>query len=625
MAHAQLAPLPDESLTDGADLNGVDSIQSTVDSIQSTNVPRIIVLKNGNHFFAVAVREADKLAIHTGDGSRIVIPVTGIDFYCDSLVEAYWMRAARTRATDVDGQIGLFRWCLKNELPEFASLQLQLLSETDVPIDQIGVFQRQLSVAVDARDGNYGHVKDDLPQERSQPDRFDGGDRNQIELAAGQALAPIELFEFYPLPEIAPANHVYDAPNGIVSQTLVEEAGNEFDIRPLPPIYQPVVPAQYADTGANQFLDGTMPQRDNATMVASRSGQPLIPRLPLTTNTNNSTDGTPTALSPPNDVESNESASKSGSVAQVAFQEDVEQEDVGQDPSASSSAPREPTRNSGPTNEEMEQLTRSLPQGTVGFYKRKIEPVLVRSCFTAGCHNQEAEHMPLQRMSRSGTIPRRLSQENLYSVIRYTDANEPLFSSLLSHAETPHGGVGENDAKTELDRFLDRDSVQFKNLATWLIAISNNPAGPHELPLPEGYEVPENVAVFDSGNVQLPPGPTDSASTQLNHQTIIEQSPMDAVRSFDDEFGNGIGLMNGITMPEVTAQPGSNSLSVPQLNVAPLGAERLDSFSRNSATTADRPVLDPALDPLALPIDPQPEVEIADPHCADIFNSQIEQ
>ena len=131
-----------------------------------------------------------------------------------------------------------------------------------------------------------------------------------------------------------------------------------------------------------------------------------------------------------------------------------------------------PTRRT-PTDRELDELTDSLPKNAVAMFKRKIEPLMARSCFAAGCHNSETK-MPVMRLSEMRVMPRRMSQRNMHSALSYADPYSPLQSEFLKMAATPHGGS--KTAPVELR------SEPFNRMAQWLIAASSAPLQLHKMP-----------------------------------------------------------------------------------------------------------------------------------------------
>ena len=125
---------------------------------------------------------------------------------------------------------------------------------------------------------------------------------------------------------------------------------------------------------------------------------------------------------------------------------------------------------------QIEAAAESLPKTSVGIFKRKIEPMLVRNCYR--CHANEAtDVMPLMRLGKNQVIPKRFSQRNLFSVLKYTDLNAPLASRIFAAAVSPHADLAKP--------ILKKDSVQYINLGNWLIQIS---ARPNELHVAPNFE-----------------------------------------------------------------------------------------------------------------------------------------
>ena len=126
-----------------------------------------------------------------------------------------------------------------------------------------------------------------------------------------------------------------------------------------------------------------------------------------------------------------------------------------------------------PTPKQLDAMTDSLPGNAVAMFKRKIEPLLTRSCFAAGCHNPDSK-MPVMRLSAMRVMPRQMSQRNMHGALQFSNAYQPLESPLLKMSVTPHGGSQEPPLKLR--------SEPFNRLAQWLIAVSNSPMQLHKMP-----------------------------------------------------------------------------------------------------------------------------------------------
>ena len=121
-----------------------------------------------------------------------------------------------------------------------------------------------------------------------------------------------------------------------------------------------------------------------------------------------------------------------------------------------------------PTRSELIEAANSLTPESIRFYKRKIEPLLVRSCYTAECHSSSSNNeFLLQRVSANSMVPKSMSQFNLYHVLQEIDRTRPFKSPLFVAATEAHA----DDPKP----ILRRGSKQFENLRQWLVLISSNP------------------------------------------------------------------------------------------------------------------------------------------------------
>lgn len=124
--------------------------------------------------------------------------------------------------------------------------------------------------------------------------------------------------------------------------------------------------------------------------------------------------------------------------------------------------------------ERLEQATDSIHGEAVVMFKRKVEPMLINSCYTAKCHSNDSMPLPLATLSKSQRIPKRMSQRNLYNVLKFTDFDRPMESKLLAAAALPHAGNPEPIIKL--------NSPQFQTLRVWLIGISSKPFLYHSVP-----------------------------------------------------------------------------------------------------------------------------------------------
>jgi len=124
---------------------------------------------------------------------------------------------------------------------------------------------------------------------------------------------------------------------------------------------------------------------------------------------------------------------------------------------------------SGPTNEELDRLIRSLARGTVEAFTQSVQPVLMNHCATAACHGPQSDTgLRLFRVQVGKTASRRVTQRNLYSVLSYVDRDNPTASTLLTLPSGPHG-----TAKHAV--FNEHQAAQYKRLVDWTCQLTKQP------------------------------------------------------------------------------------------------------------------------------------------------------
>ncbi len=123
----------------------------------------------------------------------------------------------------------------------------------------------------------------------------------------------------------------------------------------------------------------------------------------------------------------------------------------------------------GPSNDELDRMVRGLPQKAVETFTQSVQPVLLNDCTGSGCHGSQWEGgMKLSRVAAGRPATRRITQRNLYSVLKYVDRDNPSASRLLSAATRPHGSV-------EHAIFGEHQASQYRRLAEWVGLVAEQP------------------------------------------------------------------------------------------------------------------------------------------------------
>ncbi|HLA84776.1 MAG TPA: hypothetical protein VJL29_08280 [Thermoguttaceae bacterium] len=136
-----------------------------------------------------------------------------------------------------------------------------------------------------------------------------------------------------------------------------------------------------------------------------------------------------------------------------------------------------------PSDEALDAMIRGMTPGVVEMFTSGVQPLLLSSCATGGCHGpRSAERLRLLR-GRTGYPPsRRATQRNLHAVLACIDRQRPENSPLLVEAIRAHG-TSKGPALGNLDQ------AKYRLIVQWVYRVagtrrpettgpSNVPAGP---------------------------------------------------------------------------------------------------------------------------------------------------
>lgn len=115
-----------------------------------------------------------------------------------------------------------------------------------------------------------------------------------------------------------------------------------------------------------------------------------------------------------------------------------------------------------------------LPSGVVERFTRKVQPLLVNNCTTAGCHHPGGKQsFVLDRSLLHGMANRRSTTHNLSAVLALVDRERPQESRLLTIPRRDHGGM-------DHPIFGPRQSAQLQQLAEWVAMVTKSTAATNE-------------------------------------------------------------------------------------------------------------------------------------------------
>jgi hypothetical protein len=120
--------------------------------------------------------------------------------------------------------------------------------------------------------------------------------------------------------------------------------------------------------------------------------------------------------------------------------------------------------------DELERLVHSLSANSVETYTKRIQPMLMHSCATAGCHGPSpGSAYVLARPAVDRSLPQRLTQRNLFNTLEWIDRDNPTESKLLAAARQSHGATAANSGTTAGNAgSAVLDPVKYQELQAWV-------------------------------------------------------------------------------------------------------------------------------------------------------------
>jgi len=126
------------------------------------------------------------------------------------------------------------------------------------------------------------------------------------------------------------------------------------------------------------------------------------------------------------------------------------------------------------TNADLDRLVQGMPPGTVEAFTATIQPLIMNSCATSGCHGPGSKSSyVILRIPSDRTNTRRLTQRNLESTVQMLDYQNPQQSRLLTAASRPHG--------TARSAIFDPQTVKYRQLYSWIALVTQKAPGAPDL------------------------------------------------------------------------------------------------------------------------------------------------
>ena len=143
----------------------------------------LLVLANGSVLEGIITAEGDYYRVMLPKG-ELRVRSTQVDFFCQTLDEAYAGRRERVQTNTADAHLDLARWCLQHAMLEHATAEIAHARSLEPRHRMVGVLTRQVEQSREA------NTKAETPQESPSPTQ-PAGDSTVIEPVAAPAAAEI--------------------------------------------------------------------------------------------------------------------------------------------------------------------------------------------------------------------------------------------------------------------------------------------------------------------------------------------------------------------------------------------------------------------------------------------------
>lgn len=405
---------------------------------------KFVVLKNHQTIHGIVEQQPEKISVRLPSGSLIVLPKSRVLLVGESPGTIYWELAARTRSTDVKGQIEVYRWCVRNNLFDEAANHLLILQEMDIPAKTL----MQLDVSLKITKKRYSESQQKLAAAQKKPKTLPPS--RQASSSRWQDDQAIEI------PDLHQPTQISDNSKRLPT---IDEFGNQIDSR--------------IDRNLQQ-VSWDQPITEN-----TKQRQTLIPDETL--------------------------RRRLGATESVSYA-------------------------------ALDGLTRSMPNGAVGLFRKQVEPVLRQAC--SDCHRWGSSETAFEIFqSHNGTIDRRMSQKNLFQVLNLADNKHPWKSPLIRYATSAHGN--------QTSPSFQWQDAQLDAVKRWLIMVSDNPSlplekfgagrGQEQSPLIAPPKVIDRDPRFGKRLPSHLPA-SDSESPEAADHSVEKVDPFDA-ETFNRRFG----------------------------------------------------------------------------------------
>ncbi len=166
----------------------------------------------------------------------------------------------------------------------------------------------------------------------------------------------------------------------------------------------------------------------------------------------------------------------------------------------------------------IEQTLANTPAPAVEMFTSTIQSMLLNRCGTNACHGSQgnSQYRLLRPLTDSHSLPRRLTQRNLFATLQMVNGADPDSSQLLTIPRVPHGG-------DKAGLFAGRQERQWEQLRDWvrLAAYALNDEGDSQ----HAAHDSEGAAETASAPASIPRMTTSIVHNDEIHRSVFTRRP----------------------------------------------------------------------------------------------------
>lgn len=209
---------------------------------------------------------------------------------------------------------------------------------------------------------------------------------------------------------------------------------------------------------------------------------------------------------------------------------------------------------------DLDRLIRGMPPGTVETFTDVVQPLLMNNCTAAGCHGPSSTNQfSLLRAPTGRAATRRLTQQNLYRVLRWVNRDNPAESPLVTVPSKPHGSAA-------APIFASHRANQYQQIIDWVYRVSRPGDAPTAMLAGQGWD----TALGDAASNAALAAP-DSLANPFDTGPVVAVGHAEVLTW---EGLPGVAVVDAASVAPLSVPPVS---PVPAVPATPVTANELES------------------------------------------------